>query len=45
MRYLITLTACCLFTVSVFSYDEEALEEFLPSTPEQIASFIIGKTG
>jgi hypothetical protein len=36
-RYLIALT-CCLFATPIFSYDEEAQEEFFPSTPEQIAS-------
>ncbi len=37
IRYLIAL-ACCLLTTPAFSYDEEAHEEFFPSTPEQIAS-------
>jgi hypothetical protein len=30
--------ACCLLTTPAFSYDEEAHEEFFPSTPEQLAS-------
>ncbi|NDE82168.1 MAG: hypothetical protein EB051_00930, partial [Chlamydiia bacterium] len=37
IRYLIAL-AYCFFTASSFANDEEAQEEFFPSSPEQIAS-------
>ncbi len=37
ISYLIVLISC-LLSISAFSYDEETKEEFLLSTPEQIAT-------
>src|ERR1700722_16996257 len=38
MIHCLIALVCCLLTTPAFSYDEEAREEFFPSTPEQIAS-------
>lgn len=37
IRYLLLVLACGL-TTSVFSHNNEAQEEFFPSTPEQVAT-------
>ena len=38
MMRVATILLCSLFAVFVFAYDEEAKEEFFPSTPEQVAT-------